>query len=181
MHSPLDDGQITPLRKITDPKEVVRINDLKLEINENSKKARWGRYCLFALPVLYLIAGYIQQTDDPEDYTLIGTGIYGAFFLVCAGLTYRWLTVGLTIGLGLYLIDHIVAAYMSPSTIFQGVFVKIGILFTLGTAIYASIQLRRHIEALAKYPVPRREIEQARKLQPIRRTRQPISPSKGER
>ena len=48
MHSAIDDGLGAPLRKIVNPIEVIRISDLKLEINENSKKARWGRYCLFA-------------------------------------------------------------------------------------------------------------------------------------
>ena len=66
---------------------------------------------------------------------------------------------------------------MSPSTLFQGVFVKIGILFTLRVRrVKARVQLRSHIEALAQYPVPRREFVQSRKLQSIRRTRQPMAP-----
>ncbi|CAH0999167.1 hypothetical protein LEM8419_00464 [Neolewinella maritima] len=172
MQTTLDEGILKPLREITDPKEVVRINDLKLNINEHTKKARYGRYVLFGLPVLYVIAGYFQQSDDTDDYLLLGAAIYGGFYLVSAALTYRWLVAGLVIGLLLYVSDHAASAVMDPATLLQGIFVKIAIVGTLGTAIHAAWQLRNDLNKLAEYPVPSEQIEQARKLQAIPRTQQ---------
>ncbi|WP_116125120.1 hypothetical protein [Lewinella sp. IMCC34183] len=173
----LDGGFVRPAREITDPKEIVRINDLKLEANEQSKKVRYGRYVLYFLMGMSLLyglgLGYFGSGDvDSSDEALWGGIIMAVLYGGFAGLTFRWPAVGMGLGLALYLFDHTLAALEDPTTVLNGIFVKAAVLFGLGIAIVSVFRLRNLLASLAAHRIPEEELALGRRWKDIPRTPQ---------
>lgn len=172
----LDNAFTASDREITDPKEIVRINDLKLDVNESTKKIRYGRsaiYFLAAVNLLYpLVMGYVISSTGPEYGTIVAGALMCVLYLGFAGLTYRWPLVGLVLALMLYLLDHGLAAVEDPASIPQGIFLKIVILYGLGSGIASAVRLRGQLQRLQAYGVPEKELALARELKEVPRTPQ---------
>jgi hypothetical protein len=172
----LDDGSIGPLRPLTDPKEIIRINDLKLDVNEAAKNLRYGRNALGVLAGLTLAVGlgqyYFGSMEQEQIDVLAGTIVmavlYGGGFLL--GLRYP--LAGVTFGLTVYLVDQLSVVFIDPSLLFQGIILKIAIIAILGNAVVAGFRLRKRLTTLSQYPVPVEQIERARRLRQIPRTPQ---------
>ena len=164
----LDDGFVRPLREITDPKEVIQINDLKLGINKLSKKVKWGRYALYYLTGAYLLAGFVHPAPDVEPYEVwIEVGILSSLTAASAAVTFRRPGAGLIAGLLIYVLYQFLLAILSPELVFRGLVGKVAVLYVLAQAIFSWYEHRRELGRLEEYPVPREEIVTARRLEAI--------------
>ena len=170
----LDEGILRPL---TDPKEIVRINDLKILANDNMQVVRRGRYGIFGLAALYLVTGVVRHffLDLPENLDLlVGTMIMGALYLLAAGISYkaRWTGAGLIIALALYLLDHLSNIFLDPAALWQGILWKVAIIAYFVNTIIAWFRLKGELTKLGEYPVTADELQGAWKLKEMKRTPQ---------
>lgn len=175
MQPTLDDGFTKPLRDLTDPQEMVRVNDIKVSINDHIKKIRWGRYTLFILAGLYVLSGLISPllNDAVEDmYIYLEAGIMATILVVSGLTTYRYIAVGLIVGLAAFVAYELINIALNPGTVFQGLLRKIAVLYFLGQAIFAYYAMRKALNRLAAYPVPAEELRLPLQLVSIPRTRQ---------
>ncbi len=159
-----------------DPKTVVRINDLKLEANEQIMKVKYGRYVLYFLSVMNLLYGFgivLIAEGGYRDWTpLLGVGFVAGLYLAAAGITYRRVVPGLLFGLSLYVLDHGLVMMEDPTKAFEGLLVKIGILTGFGVAILGWYRLATCLQQLRAVGVPEEELSDARKLRELPRTPQ---------
>lgn len=171
----LDSDALRPLRPLTDPKEIVRINDLKILANDNIKVVKRGRYGIFGLAALYVVTGLVQHYFGSQSNSLdilLGTVIMAALYLLAAGLSYkpRWTGAGLIIALAIYLLDHLSNIFIDPAALVQGIMWKVAITTYFAYAILAWSRLKKELSTLADYPVGQEEIRQAWKLAEMKRT-----------
>ena len=176
--APLDGDFLQSAGSVTDPQTIVRINDVKIHLNDNRKKVLYGRYTLFAVVVLAAFAGFSQYyyTDGGEE-ALIGAMVTGAVYLVCAIASFRYPLAGLAIGLSIYALDHLSLLVLNPGAFLQGWGIKVAIITGLALSVHAAIERKKLVRQLAEFPLPSSEVEAAVKLREVRRTKQVKQPA----
>ena len=115
---------------------------LKGIISESKERIKQAQYILFGIGgmyIIYTLIMFMSRLDGSNAdamvyvflavvYILLGTFIRKAPTLVIA------------IGLGIQLFLYTVLALINPTTILQGIFIKVVILLGLGVALYRSIE-----------------------------------------
>lgn len=159
-----------------DAQSIKKINLIKVDTNENIKNVKHGRTALIALAimtVLGVIFGMYMNPYEASTAEIIGEGVVLIFlYSACAiGVHYRP-RVALITGLVVYLLVLFLYVMADTANLYRGIIIKGVIIYYLYQAIRNATDLQRNLEKLRSMGVPAEELENARKLDDIPRTRQ---------
>jgi len=159
-----------------DSKTRIKISDAIIEVNDQVKKVRWGRYFLFSLaafnfflPVLSLLTS--DEVPPQILYTTIaGVAIVVLPFIVFGILYPKKPLLFLILGLLVYLAFEILASVFLGVGILDGYQAKVATITFIGFAIYSVFLWKSNLNKLLKLGYPTSVVAEAqKKLKPIPR------------
>mgnify|MGYP000905385680 FL=1 len=129
---------------------------LKMEAEAALRHIRNGRYALFALAVLIIVAGIIAMAptgntflEAEGDALIIGAALMGAVYLGLAIASLKYFMVPFGLAAGIYGLSILYEATQDPTSIARGIIIKIIVIYYLITALMASVKLKKTIESAA--------------------------------
>lgn len=130
---------------------------LKMEAETALHHIRNGRYALFALAALIIVAGIIVMAptgnnflESEGDALIIGAALMGAIYAGLAIASFKYFMVPFGLAAGIYSLSILYEAIGDPVSIIRGIFIKIIVMYYLIKALMASIKLKKTIETAAE-------------------------------
>lgn len=158
-----------------DADTIKKINLLKIEANDNIKGVKNARTALIVMAILTMIgvaAGLFMNPYEASSAAIIGEGlVLIVLYGLCAWGTHYRPRAAIVAGLLVYLIIIMLYALVDISTLYSGIFVKIGVIYFLTKGVSAAFQLDKNLFKLHRLGIPEEELAFAKKLEDIPRTR----------
>jgi len=178
-----------------DPKTITRINDAKIEANDNLRRMLMGRWVLIVLILLNVFSLYVAFNSLYESIGTPGTStslspqvlaggikvllisaIFTVLPLVVLAIIFRVNPIlCLALALGFYLLGQVISFLNGGAwAVIQGYGVKAAIITALTVPLYCGIRWRQAAKKLRELGVPPSELIQlTKKLKPLGRTKRP--------
>lgn len=172
----LDENFAQPDLSQLDNATIVKINDAKIQMQEDLDHVKAGRVVLFVLAGLILFslaANFFTGAYEFVDWRLaaIESVIMIAIYVVLGILVPRNPLTCLAAGAAVYAAITLIYGYILPETLTSGLFIKIAVIYAFFRGINGAMSLRKTSQRLRGFGVPEQDIQTAiRKMTPLKRT-----------
>lgn len=159
-----------------DSKTRIKISDAIIEVNDQLKKVKFGRYLLFGLAVINFFIPLLSliTSDNITPDVLYGSalilGIVVLPFVIFGILYPRNPLIFLSLGLAVYLVFLVLGSMLTGGGVANGFAWKAGTLTAFGVTLYGVSVWKRNLLQLKELGYPASSVAEAqKKLKPIPR------------